>query len=133
MAIQATAGGPPVWVVAAERGPRAALRAELIERGYDATGFETLRDAVLTGRLPGAPRPAVVTIDLHDQVADDALLDALFALGPLIIAVAGAAEANDHRLQSRPWASWLRRPITLGAIADAVTSLSPSRGPKPEA
>jgi hypothetical protein len=123
MVMQPTAGGPLVWLIATERGPRAALRAELIERGYDAVGFETLRDAVLTGRLPGAPRPAVVTIDLHEQLADEALLDALFALGARVIAVAGTAETSDARLRARPWAAWLRRPITLGAIADAVVAV----------
>jgi hypothetical protein len=133
MGMQPTAAGPLVWVIGAERGPRAALRAELIERGYDAIGFETLRDAVLAGRLPAAQRPAVVTIDLHDQRADAALLDALFALGAPIVAVAGGAETNDPRLRPRRWACWLRRPITLGAIADAIAALSPSRGPRPEA
>jgi nucleoside-diphosphate-sugar epimerase len=113
----------PVWVIGAERGPRAALRGELIERGHDAVGFETLRDAALTGRLPGAPRPALAVLDLHDQRADDRLLDALFALGAPVIAVAGATEEGDPALRARPWARWLRRPLTLGAIADAVGEL----------
>jgi hypothetical protein len=131
MAQQPNAVAPLVWLIAAERGPRSALRAELIERGYDAVGFETLRDAVLTGRLPGARKPAVVTIDLHDQLAEAALLDALFAFGAPIVAVAGAAETSDPHLRARPWASWLRRPITLGAIADTVCDLA--RGLRPEA
>ena len=110
-------------MIGAERGPRAALRAELIERGLDAIGFETLRDAVLAARLPGAPRPALVVIDLHAQPVDDRLLDAQFAAGAPVVAVAGAAEAGDARLQGRPWARWLRRPLTLGAIADAAAPL----------
>ena len=119
---------PLVWVVGAERGPRAALRAELIERGYDAVGFETLREVVLAGRLPGVARPAALVIDLHDQATGDALLDALFALGASVIAVAGSTDAGDPRLRARPWASWLRRPITLGAIAEVVTDLAPRGG-----
>src|SRR5262245_51829862 len=118
-----TADQPPLWVIGEERGPRAALRAELIERGYDAVGFETLRDAVLAGRLPGAPRPVAVVVDLPGQAADARLFDALFALGAPVLAVAGAAEENDPRLRTRPWARWLRRPITLGTIADAVEGL----------
>jgi hypothetical protein len=104
-------------VIGADRGPRAALRAELIERGHDAIGFETLRDAVLAGRLPGAQRPALIVIDLQDQPIDARLLDALFATGARIIAIAGAA---DERLHARPWARWLRRPLTLGAVADVA-------------
>lgn len=110
----------PIWVIGAERGPRAALRAELMERGHDAVGFETLRDAVLAGRLPGAPGPALVVIDLLGQTADDRLLDALFAIGAPVLAVGGATEAADPRLRSRPWARWLRRPTTIGTIADAL-------------
>ncbi len=112
--------GPLVWVIAADRGPRAALRAELIERGFDAVGFESLRDAVLTGRLPGARRPAIVVVDLDGQAAPDPVLDALFALEAAVIAVAGPIETGDPRLRARSWASWLRRPITLGSIADVV-------------
>jgi hypothetical protein len=123
-----TATRPLVWVIGAERGPRAALRAELIERGYDAVGFETLRDAVLAGRSPGAPRPAVVVIDLQDQQAADPVLDALFALGAPVIAVAGVTDTGDARLRSRGWASWLRRPITLGAVSDVVADLAARTG-----
>jgi hypothetical protein len=116
-------------VIAAERGPRAALRAELIERGHDAIGFETLRDAVLAGRLPGADAPALVVMDLQDQAVDDPLLDALFVTGPPVVAVAGATEEGDARLRARPWARWLRRPITLGAIADAVAHIATGAAP----
>jgi len=114
-------------VIGAERGPRAALRADLIERGHDAIGFETLRDAVRAGRLPGARPPALVVIDLHDQRVDDLSLDALFATGAPVIAVAGAIEAGDVRLRARPWARCLRRPLTLGAIADAVADVATGR------
>ena len=110
-------------MIGEERGPRAALRAELIERGYEAVGFETVREAVLAGRLPGAPRPVAVVVDLHGQAADARLLDALFAIGAPVLAVAGATEENEPGLRTRPWARWLRRPITLGAIADAVEAL----------
>lgn len=111
-------------MIGAERGPRAALRAELIERGHDAIGFETLRDAVLAGRLPGAHLPALVVIDLLEQSVDDRWFDALFAMGAHVIAVAGVVDEGDARLRARPWARWLRRPTTLGAIADAVAAVA---------
>src|SRR5689334_9573424 len=37
---------PVVWIVDAEHWPRAYLRAELIERGYDAVGFVGVREAL---------------------------------------------------------------------------------------
>ena len=35
---------PVIWIIDAEQWPRALLRAELIERGYDAVGYVTVRD-----------------------------------------------------------------------------------------
>ena len=44
---------PVVWIVDADHWPRAELRALLIERGYDAIGFESLVDAVLRAAAAG--------------------------------------------------------------------------------
>jgi hypothetical protein len=122
-----SADAPPIWLIAADRGPRAALRAELIERGHDAIGFETLRDAVLTARLPHARPPALIVLDLQQQSLTAPLLDALFAIAP-VIAIAGAA---DESLRPHPWSTWLRRPLTLGEVANAISSslrpVAPSR------
>jgi hypothetical protein len=118
---------PVVWIAESEHWQRAELRALLIERGYDAIGFETLRDAVLRARLPGAVLPAAMVIDLTAQVANDALLSAVFDAGIPIVAVAGVVEAQDAGVRGRPWAAFLRRPITLGEIADAVARAAPAR------
>ena len=104
---------PGVWVVDADHWPRAELRALLIERGYDVMGIETLADAVLRARLPGAALPAVIVVDLAAQDAGEALLAALFATHVPIIAIGGG------------WAAFLRRPVTLGDIADAVARTLP--------
>ena len=56
-----------VWIVSADQWPRAYLRAELIERGYDATGFVSLKDAVIRLMLARSQRPGLLVIDLHDQ------------------------------------------------------------------
>ena len=37
---------PILWVIDSEQWPRAMLRAELIERGYDPYGFITIGDAL---------------------------------------------------------------------------------------
>ena len=61
----------PIWIVGADHWPRALLRAELIERGYDATGFVTLEEAVRRLMLPPARRPALLVLDRRDQVVDE--------------------------------------------------------------
>ena len=68
---------PVIWIVDAEHWPRAGLRAELIERGYDAIGFPTLRDAVLG--LRHIRRPALMVIDLQGQDLGGGDLDQLLA------------------------------------------------------
>jgi FixJ family two-component response regulator len=111
---------PGVWVVDADHWPRAELRALLIERGYDAMGIETLADAVLRARLPGAALPAAIVVDLAAQDAGEALVAALFATHVPVIAIGGALEWEQPSGHGGGWAAFLRRPVTLGDIADAV-------------
>ena len=113
-----------VWVIGSDLWPRAYLRAELIERGYDAVGFVTIRDAVINLFMQRR-RPALIVCDLHEQSLDDRLAGALFKAGVPVVAVAGTPEADDQRVRDRPWAAFLRRPITIGTIADTVTRLAP--------
>jgi len=115
--------GPRVWVIGADHWPRAALRAELIERGYDAVGFTTLRDAAAALVLARGRAPALIVLDLHQQPLDGQLLDLIFRPGVPLIAVAGASQASDQALGRRGWATFLQRPVTLGTIADAVERL----------
>ena len=112
-----TSGKPRVWVVNADHWPRAFLRAELIERGYDATGFETLKDAVIRLVVARSQRPAVVVIDLHARAIDDQLGGVLLRERLPVVAVADATWSES----APPGAiAVLRRPLTIGAIADVV-------------
>ena len=120
---------PVVWIVDADHWPRAELRALLIERGHDAIGIETLRDAVLRARLPGAALPAVVVVDLGGQDAGEALVSAVFATRVPVIAIGGAIEWEQERGRGHDWTVFLRRPVTLGEIADAVAQRVIARSP----
>jgi hypothetical protein len=114
-----------VWIVDADHWPRAYLRAELIERGYDAVGFPALRDALVALPIARARRrgPALVVVDLAALEVEPRLLGALGQAGAPVLGVAGAAAAEDQLVRGFPWAALLRRPVTLGAIADAVERL----------
>jgi hypothetical protein len=111
---------PVVWIVDADHWPRAALRAELLERGYEAIGFEGAKDAVLALALGRAPRPACVIVDLAGQTTDLASLKAILALGAPAVGVGGALEWDGPAVATLGWAVRLRRPVTVGAIADAI-------------
>jgi FixJ family two-component response regulator len=122
----------PVWIVDADHWPRAYLRAELIERGYDAAGFETVKDALLRLAMPRAPRPALLIIDLRGQALGAAERAALARAQIPILAVADAAGPGDE--PPGPLAGTLHRPLTIGAIADAVdrlTDRAPPLQPEP--
>ena len=111
----------PIWIVDADHWPRALLRAELIERGYDATGFVTLEDAVRRLMLPPARRPALLVLDRRDQVVDERTSALLSRARVPILVVADIAHAGGEALA--PVVETLHRPLTMGSIADAVDRL----------
>lgn len=118
--------GPRVWIVSGDHWPRAYLRAELIERGYDATGFVSVKDAVRRLIVARSQRPALLVVDLAGQLIDEKLRATLIGERLPILAIAGSAYAD----RDRPglFVGVLRRPLTIGAIADAVERLM--RGPR---
>jgi DNA-binding response OmpR family regulator len=103
-----------VWIIDSEQWPRALLRAELIELGFDAVGYLTVEDA-----LAAFPRrfPDLIVIDLSGQPRD--AVAKLLEIGVPVIAIAGAQEAVDQ-----PFIAVMRRPVSLGEIADRVVATS---------
>jgi hypothetical protein len=118
-----------VWIVSSDHWPRAYLRAELIERGYDAVGFVTLREALVRLVLPRARPPAVLVLDLHEAVLDRLPLALLDRADVPIIALADATRSVDERIGRLERVAVLRRPLTIGAIADAVELAAAGHAP----
>jgi hypothetical protein len=112
-----------IWVIGSDHWPRAYLRAELIERGHDAVGYLGIRDAVVDLALAPSRRPRLVVVDLLGQIEDEPLVAALFRQGAPVVALAGATAATEERLLLHPWAAFLRRPLTIGQVADVVDRL----------
>lgn len=115
--------GARVWVVDIEHWPRAYLLAELIERGYDGTGFETVRDAIVRLIMTPAERPALMVLDLHEQPADEKAFAALARQEIPILAIADATSDAGKGIGGRAWTAMLRRPTTIGAVADWVARI----------
>ena len=91
------------------------LRAELIERGLDAVGYVTAADAL---RQLGARLPDAIVVDLRDATRGP--VAQLFQIGVPVIGVAGMPE--PAWLNAYKWGALLRRPISLGEIADRTVS-----------
>jgi hypothetical protein len=118
---------PVVWVVDSQQWPRACLRAELIERGYDVYGFVTIEDALSTLSEKGSPNPDALVFELRDQNVTKEALDSATALRTPTILLGGAAELNDPLIQGQQWSAILKRPVSLGDIADLVQKLVAER------
>ncbi len=109
-----------VWIVDSEHWPRALLRAELIERGYDAVGFEAVRDVLVRLALVRF-RPELLLLVLHGQAIPERQIAALRRTRLPIWLLASAAVVPDERLTALA-SRLLRRPLTVGSVADAVAS-----------
>ena len=101
-----------VWIIDAEQWPRALLRAELIERGFDAVGYVSVADAS-PSRVPD-----VIVVDLRHVAREE--VAQLFELGVPVIGIASAPE--PEWLHEFKWGALLRRPISIGEIAGTVAS-----------
>ena len=111
-----------VWLVSAEQWPRACLRAELIERGYEAVGFVSVQD-MLEALRAERRKPAAIVLDLRGQGLGAEQLRALAGAQVPLGAIGGTVEAAEEPVRRFPWTVLLRRPVTLGAVADVVARM----------
>ena len=116
-----------VLIVSGDQWMRAGLRAELRERGFDAVGARDLAEAARYARPVGGRGPVgllvVDQVSLGDELDARALERLRGRLGapPTVLVAAGNREAA-----SGDWTAVLRRPITIGEIADYVGRVIPN-------
>src|SRR5262245_38916932 len=111
---------PVLWIIDSEQWPRACLRAELIERGYDPYGFITVGDAFDSLMRGASPAPKSIVLESRGQNLTHESLEVLHDLRIPTIVLGGNAELSDALLQELKWAIVIKRPVSLGHIADAV-------------
>jgi DNA-binding response OmpR family regulator len=102
------------------------LRAELIERGYDATGYLTIDQALVELMRNPTEKPQAIILDLSGQAITHALLSALAREGIATVILGGAVELGDPLIREFTWAGVLRRPFTIGEVVDRIKHLVPS-------
>jgi hypothetical protein len=112
-----------VWVIDAEQWPRACLRAELMERGFDAIGFEGVCQALSALDHGLYERPFAMVIDLHHLALQSNEKHRLARIATPKILLGGGVELNETWVKEADWAGVLRRPFTIGQVADAVEGL----------
>ena len=113
---------PRVLVVMPAQWPRALLRAELRERGYDAAGARDLLEA-LSEDEPAEGPVRLILIDQDALTEGDAQLlrDLVHRLvehhpAATVILLAG----TTHKEPEGPWQQVLRRPMSISDIVTAV-------------
>ena len=114
---------PVLWVVDSEQWPRACLRAELIERGFDPYGFITISDALDSLSRTESSKPEVIILELREQNLTTELVQAIRNLRISTILLGGNAELNEPLIQQEKWTIVLKRPVSLGKIADVVQEI----------
>lgn len=123
---------PRILIVSGDHWPRALLRAELVEAGYDAIGTRDLSGALHYPAVQAGRGP--VRLLIVDQVVLEeeenghtaaAALDRLRSLHPaaafLLLARGTGAPAPGR------WDAVLSRPATIGQVVAKVKELVPSR------
>jgi hypothetical protein len=115
---------PLIWIIDSEHWPRAFLRAELIERGYDAAGYQDLKSALTSLQLAPA-KPRALVLELGGQEITPKEIQLLIESAIPIIVLGGLVELNEPFVRKTVWAAVLMRPVSLGGIADQVERIVP--------
>ena len=109
-------GMPVVFVIATDWKLRAAVRAELRERGIDALGMDTAEDI---GRaLAGGAVPAVVVLEANAELASDPAIQGLVARVPTVLVASRTETVALPRV-----AAVFYRPVRIGEIVEKVNEL----------
>jgi hypothetical protein len=114
---------PIIWIIDSQQWPRAYLRAELIERGFEAIGFMELTHALMAFHHPIYANPCLIVLELRGLSLKGDELDTLARVGIPTVALGGAVELNAEWVKQFEWAAVLRRPFTIGNVADVVEEL----------
>jgi hypothetical protein len=86
---------PVLWIIDSEQWPRACLRAELIERGYNPYGFIKIEDAFDAFSRGTAAKPEALVLELRNQNVTEPSVGKIRELGVPVILLGGNPELND--------------------------------------
>ncbi len=112
-----------IWIIDREQWPRANLRALLLDRGFDAIGYEEVDGVMAALKDPHQPKPCIIVLELHALSPSEEELDALARLSIPVVAIAGAVELSQPWVKKFNWAALIQRPVRIGQIADRVEKL----------
>jgi hypothetical protein len=121
---------PILWIVDSEQWPRACLRAELIERGYNPYGFIRINDALDTFTRGVSPKPKALVLELRGQNLTREVIKSIRDLEIPTILLGGIAELNEPLIKGHKWNMVVKRPFSLGTVADLIEKIVPIDHPR---
>lgn len=115
---------PRVLLVLPDQWPRALLRAELREEGYDAVGARSLEEALVYRPEVSERGPVRLVLVDGDAVRESAMAELLGRhRDPPAALLAHAAQ----EVPPGPWVRVIRRPVSIADLARVVRELVPLR------
>jgi hypothetical protein len=118
-----TATKSVIWIIDRQQWLRAYLRAEFIERGFEAIGFAKISEVITALNDPNYLKPRLIILELCDLSFTRDEFDALARAGIPMIALGGAVELNEELVRNFKWAKVMRRPFTIGNVADVIEEI----------
>lgn len=110
-----------VWIISSQHWPRALLRAELIERGFEVEAFEEIRQALAALGDRRRQKPQLILLELIEQPLNPVDLSNLVHNSIPLVAMGRAVDVDSMK-DSFPWASLLRRPYSIDDVCRLVAS-----------
>ena len=129
--IMASRKQPTIWIIDNNHWERANLGAVLIERGYEVEGFVSIFDALVMFYREKIEKPAVTVLEIKNLQYQGAELDELLRIGAPVILLSGVYEDMESA-RRREWAAVLRRPFTVGQVAQTAERLAGTGTPPHE-
>jgi hypothetical protein len=117
--------GPVIWIISNQQWPRAFLRGELIERGYDAIGFEEPGQVLAAFGDKRTTKPRLVILDLRQSPATRIQLQNLAHKEIATIVLAGNVELEGKLFKDFAWKTVLKTPFTIGQVCSLVEKMIP--------
>ncbi len=105
------------------------MRAVLIECGYEVEGFVDISHALLMLYGEKVEKPGVIVLEIKNLQYRGAELDELFRIGVPVILLSGVYEEMELA-RGHQWAAVLRRPFTVGRVAQAAARLAGPSTPR---
>ena len=115
---------PVIWLIDNNHWERADIRAQLIELGFQVEGFVNIFHALSMFHRQIVERPRLLILELHNLAYQVSDLNELFRLGAPVILLTGVFEDDRELLEKHKWAAVLRRPFSIGQLADLVLALA---------